>query len=325
MNRTDFLDLLGKKSSFGKSTLGEVYELIDLFPYFQSAHLLLLKGLKDNEDIKFEKQLRESAMHIADREVLYYFLNREIFQGTETLPADQVTETLSEEVENKVKAPEITIEEGADTGQTVIEIANSDQLISEIEREEENDSDTGRDEPVLIHDILRPEDDELKDESASVILVMEGEEEGDEERVVFMDPGFSSPGGPDLLELDTSASDSPAPVTEYELPGTEQDEDSAGKVDTKKQKQTELIDRFINLNPRIEPLREKSNLPVDDLSKPHVEEKGGLVTETLAKIYINQGYYSKATEIYEKLSLKYPEKSSYFAAQIEKVKEFIKK
>jgi len=325
MNRTDFLDLLGKKSSFSKSTLGEVYELIDLFPYFQSAHLLLLKGLKDNEDIKFEKQLRESAMHIADREVLYYFLNREIFQGTETLPADQVTETLSEEVENKVKAPEITIEEGADTGQTVIEIANSDQLISEIEREEENDSDTGRDEPVLIHDILRPEDDELKDESASVILVMEGEEEGDEERVVFMDPGFSSPGGPDLLELDTSASDSPAPVTEYELPGTEQDEDSAGKVDTKKQKQTELIDRFINLNPRIEPLREKSNLPVDDLSKPHIEEKGGLVTETLANIYINQGYYSKATEIYEKLSLKYPEKSSYFAAQIEKVKEFIKK
>ena len=71
--------------------------------------------------------------------------------------------------------------------------------------------------------------------------------------------------------------------------------------------------------------RDKSIPPVEDISKPFVEEEGGFVTETLAKIYVNQGYYSKAIDIYEKLSLKFPEKSSYFASQIEKVKEYIKK
>ena len=47
------------------------------------------------------------------------------------------------------------------------------------------------------------------------------------------------------------------------------------------------------------------------------------VTETLASIYAQQGYYKKAVQIFEKLSLKYPEKSTYFAAQIEKVKHLM--
>ena len=77
MNRNDFLNMIGSRSRVNRSMLGEVYELVDLFPYFQSAHMLLLKGLRDNDDIKFEKQLRSSAIHIADREVFYYLLKND--------------------------------------------------------------------------------------------------------------------------------------------------------------------------------------------------------------------------------------------------------
>ena len=75
MNRNDFINMIEDKVQVNRQLIGEVYELIDIFPYFQSAHLLLLKGLANNADIKFEKQLRNSAIHIADREVLYYLLN----------------------------------------------------------------------------------------------------------------------------------------------------------------------------------------------------------------------------------------------------------
>lgn len=45
----------------------------------------------------------------------------------------------------------------------------------------------------------------------------------------------------------------------------------------------------------------------------------GFCTETLARIYLEQGYRQEALDIYSKLSLRYPEKSVYFAALIEEI------
>ena len=53
----------------------------------------------------------------------------------------------------------------------------------------------------------------------------------------------------------------------------------------------------------------------------HVEPSFELFTETLAQIYVEQGYYQHAREIYSKLILAYPEKNAYFAALIQKLDE----
>ncbi len=57
-----------------------------------------------------------------------------------------------------------------------------------------------------------------------------------------------------------------------------------------------------------------------DMSVRSVSDDGSLATETLAQIYRSQGLKNKAIETYRKLSLKYPEKSVYFAALIDEIK-----
>jgi hypothetical protein len=57
-----------------------------------------------------------------------------------------------------------------------------------------------------------------------------------------------------------------------------------------------------------------------NVAKLSVEEKDEIVSETLASIYLKQGLIKKAILTYEKLSLIYPHKITYFAALINKIK-----
>ena len=85
-------------------------------------------------------------------------------------------------------------------------------------------------------------------------------------------------------------------------------------IDENKKKKSELIDKFIETNPKISPIKHNTTSHATfDLNK---DDNSSLMTETLARVYLEQKKYQKAIQAYEILILKYPEKSSFFADRI---------
>ena len=80
-----------------------------------------------------------------------------------------------------------------------------------------------------------------------------------------------------------------------------------------------IIDRFLSKQPKIPPV--SNDQPKVDLSTSNEFTPEELMTETLAKVYVQQKKYKKALYAYEILSLKYPEKNSFFANQIKTIKQ----
>jgi chemotaxis protein histidine kinase CheA len=81
---------------------------------------------------------------------------------------------------------------------------------------------------------------------------------------------------------------------------------------------TDLIDRFIQNEPKITPRRAMDAEAPEVVAKALVQDEEW-VTETLAQVYAKQGNLGKARKAYKLLALKYPEKSVYFANQIKKL------
>ena len=78
----------------------------------------------------------------------------------------------------------------------------------------------------------------------------------------------------------------------------------------------QIIEKFIQNNPKIEPLAKDKSVSVSITKN---KQDSSLMTETLAKVYLEQKKYENAIQAYRILILKYPEKSGFFADQIKRI------
>jgi len=404
MNRNEFNRFVAGIDLPGPGDLDGLRELTALFPWFHSAHLVLLKGLRANSDIRFDSQLKASALSVGDREVLYHYL---FLPPAEAAPEPEnlAREEVAAPVEEVMAAPEAEVsvaveetvapEEASAPVEEVIspvdgEPASAEEVAAPVAETAPDEPDDIRDSVEIpakdevalmteeIEEIMSPEEaEEISAPPEAEGLLVSGEteksDEGQPEELPVPELSEAEAGvktglrtreeliaeiearlkelesyrqvtveeqKPVLVDEMVAAVEpapehvlSPEPEPEVEeTPAPEPAEllelipDTVAEIETpeKKLSPADLIDRFIMISPTIERMSPKDYQPVRDLTDQGSDEPGKFITETLAKIYINQGYYTRAINIYEKLALQYPEKSAYFASRIEKIKDLIK-
>ncbi|MFO7889174.1 MAG: hypothetical protein R6V04_02425 [bacterium] len=342
MEKEDIIKYIENPHELDEYSFSELRALLKKYPYFQTAHQLLLLNLKNINDPRFNEFLKHSAVYIKNREKFYRLINdfsalEEISPDKEQRPGDdsdkeekRSEEEHAAEVKNKSGRK---IDKGS--GQTLTEKPKKDkdystaylkQRISDTLSVQKEDSNKKDDLPDDSNDFFILDKASQVEEKMSKKIKEQFEKESREEK--DEDAGGKSYGESDTFELD-----SPEKKQKQKPQGNQKERNLSGEYFTgedyreiirNKEQNQDLIDKFIKESPEMKSVHPPENKnKKEDISLPSITENEEMLSEKLANIYIKQGYYSKAISAYKKLSLKYPEKSDYFAEQIEKLRNII--
>ena len=243
----DLVRLINHPELMNKETLYELRNLVALYPYYQTARILMLKNMYLLHDSAFDEELRRTALYMTDRSMLFQLVESAHYQFAP---------------QNESSADKVAANDNDDRTISII-----DNFLDSVAEEEQGQHDTQKCKPT-------PAD-------AAV------------DYVAYL--------------LKTESDDEETPEQSPQMKGQE------------------LIDDFINKEGGKIQLQEKPTYKpeLEDEKKEGNESEEGYFTETLAKIYIKQGRYSKALEIIQRLNLNYPKKNAYFADQIRFLKKLI--
>lgn len=254
MEKSEFIALLSNPVEIDLPQTNRLEEILETYPFFQPAHALRLKGLKQHKSFLYNSALKKTAAHTLDRAILFEWITSENFSQNE------VSEEINQQKEESEPAGEPQ--------------KNLHEILEMSHRE--------------ANQVMDPQ---LFEISKSLQLGKALDFEPSEKH------SFS-----EWLKL-TSAK-----------PIVREDQ----KETIEKQRKSELIDAFISKNPKIHP-PEKSHS--GNLSAPSKDFSEQLMTQTLARVYLEQKNYKKAIQAYKILILKNPEKSGFFADQIRAIEK----
>jgi len=295
LNLADYTKLINKPDAINDIHSISLEKIVQEFPYFQSAKALFLKGLYNQNSFKYNSTLKITAAHTADRSVLFEFISSDTFNSVEK----ELFEKKAKEV-LEIKLSEIEIlskeEPKLEPKSNTIE----DSILNSIKKSLS----------IQVHEI----------EIVEGTLKVELPQLETKTDIVFDKLELGKP-----LEFSKNEKHSFQQWLQISkiqsIDRTEKSLDAykINEIESDKQKKNNLIDQFIEKSPKIQPLKADAAFS-GIVFEPSKADNSYLMTETLARVYLEQKKYQKAIQAYEILILKYPEKSSFFADRILDIK-----
>jgi hypothetical protein len=324
MNISDFTYILKNPANINTSQTEAIAAITKEFPYFQAARVIHLKGLKNQDSFKYNQSLKVTAAYTTDRSILFDFITSKTFDQHEISSTIKELHTNTNEIE--VAVEEVKVNQNLlmeDAIKTKIQEANA----------------------ILDPDLFQPKVTHLPiaaiTETPKEIEKKEQKENHKEEKVALKKTEVTAVETPEeALQLGKPLAfqnnekhsfsqwlqlTSLKPIDRSDEKQVVQDTENAIKktettiLKDEKTKRFDLIDKFIDKKPKIKP---KPTLEKTiNLANESNVDQSMLMTETLAKVYLEQKKYKKAIKAYDILILKYPEKSGFFADQIRAIKK----
>lgn len=305
MNRNDFLDRVSNYAQVSASDILGLKEVLGRYPYFQPARALLVRALKISDDISFQEELKDAALHAGDRKLLKQIVEGKMPEGVKEVEVIvELKEVEIDEVPKHEAEPErVALEEGIPRPETDIS-AEIKEIVPDKRQDEAPVFEVNpvvKEAEILSQILEYPEIAEASNDQASIVSAIPHDENQQPQKLSFTE------------WLKRSRIEHPAE------PKKETEKEPVLVAHKEKVEEESLISKFIETDPRISPPTKAAFFSPVDMARKSVEDRDDVVSETLAKIYAAQGDIQRAIRIYNKLSLLYPEKNSYFAALIEKL------
>lgn len=296
MQTTNFIKYISNSDTIQFMSESEAVSLVKEFPYCQSGQILLTLHLNQSNHLLFDQQLKKSAIYSSDRKKLFDLISstkeKKVFTTKISL-SEPILETSSEIVLSpklittepiiELVSQANPIEKIVSTSETIVEEKNEREKLLELEYINQAISNS--------YTIELGEEISVRDENQETIEVLDTNAE-----FTFSDWLKHLPSGDKKINEKTTS------IKSLKL---------------------DLIDKFIQEDPKIKPKKTEFYSPVN-MARISVVDDSFLVSETLALIQVEQGNFEEALKTYHKLSLKNPEKRSYFANQIKILNQKIK-
>jgi len=298
MTNSKFYQIIQFPEQIQETTTPELKSIVEEFPYFQSARALYLKGLKEQDSFKYNYNLKTTAAYTSDRSVLFDFItSKEFYQNS---VSDFIKHNSEQLYHIKVDFEDISEKTQQDEQRFLDQLEASKETLDPNLFEEKTDEIISTEtETIVKNTALKTPEETLEIGKPLDFTPTETHSFSEWLNLSKLKP----------IERDTTIDN----VLEK-------------KPEVKKQitnpviaKKNKLIEAFITKNPKLKPVKTKE--PTINLAKAQMHNPEELMTETLARIYVEQKNYKKAIQSYRILSLKYPEKSGFFADQIKAVKQ----